>query len=196
MLGKTVLLCGFFLTLATPGYSCDLCTALSSDKTAFDEYWFPAIGNDPSLGINWKQLIPTESQKRDLDALEKEWLAQAAKQPMDKTPETKLQTLLRDSRGKTQEIMSTFKEIGVMANKMRENFELRYKVLSREQQETLQHLYKKRDALQAKAKVMRDIAQQDLDAGMVLNSKARKRVLCPFAELDRTSAQKSSFLLL
>ncbi|MBY0547317.1 MAG: hypothetical protein K2W95_08500 [Candidatus Obscuribacterales bacterium] len=195
MIGKTVLLCGLLLTLATPGYTCDLCTALSSDKTAFDEYWFPAIGNDPSLGINWKQLSLTETQKRDIDSLEKEWLAQA-KQPADKTPENKLQTLLRDSKGKTQEIISTFKEIGFMANRTRENFELRYKVLSREQQESLQHLYKKRDALQAKAKVMRDIARQDLDAGMVLNSKARKRVLCPYAELDRTSAQTSSFLLL
>lgn len=197
MLGKIVLICGFLLmSVAPPGYACDLCTALSSDKTAFDEFWFPAIGNDPSLGLNWNQLRLTETQQRELSLLANEWQTIAAKQSAEKAPEDKLQSLLRDSKGKTQEIISTFKEIGVMANKSRENFELRYKLLDRGQQEKLQHMYKRRDALQAKAKVMRDIAQQDMDAGMVLNSKARKRVLCPYAEMDRTSAQKASYMLL
>lgn len=201
MLGRRGTIGGFLLlvmlVLALPANACDLCAALSCEKTAFEDYWFPAIGNDPSLGLNWDQLNLTEAQRKNISDLDKQWKTEQAR--VDETgasPENKLQTLLRDSKSKTQEIMNTFKEIGALAGKSRENFELRYKVLTRDQQEKLQHLYKHRESLQARSRVFKDIAGQDMDAGMVLNSKARKRVLCPYAQMERTSAQKSGFMLL
>ncbi len=201
MLGRLAIVCGvlvnLIIPLIPPVMACDLCTALSCDNTEFEEFWFPAIGNDPSLGLSWEPLNLNETQRNEISALDTQWNTQLS--PLDqpaKNPESKLQALLRDSKSKTQEIVSTFKEIGTLASKSRENFELRYKLLSHDQQEKLQHIYKHREALQAKNRVMRDIAGQDMDAGMVLGSKARKRVLCPYAKLERSSAQKSSYMVL